>query len=309
MPYSAELRRQFRNRLYSDWEDLADELGMEGDVRRRIRESEPNKAWAVWDYLEVRNRLPELPGALRRIGRNDLAEMLENGSAPGPEAAVPRQATRTGPELRSSPPEQARTPDPTARPEPKDPQGPEQKPEDPHRRKVARLAVAIALGVAVTATATSVVLRRSDDTGPTPSTSCPAAQPKVHGITVEYPCEGDEVQPCVMVSGKSNLPLDKTMITVVRNADGSPTLYFQPVGEWKTPQNLRTWRSERYFGNAQNGIGQHYQLTVLVVDLPTANALVDTAGNELWPGDTMIDGEVAAVVNVQRSRTAGPSSC
>jgi hypothetical protein len=311
MPYSADLRRQFRNRLSSDWEDLADALNMDGEIRRSIRENAPSKAWAVWDYLEVRRRLGELPGALREIGRDDLAEMLERGGDPDGGSPIPCRGTQQTPEVRPSPPGATETPGPTAGSKPTDPEPQLQEPAKPRNRKwkVNRLAVAIACGVVVSATAAFLIPLGGDDADPTPSAYCPAATPKVHGVTVEYPCEGDHVQPCVMVSGRSSLPSGKTMITAVRNADGSPTLYFQPVSEWNAPQNLRTWKSERYFGNAQNGIGQHYRLTVLVVDLGTANALVAAAGDELWAGDRMIDGEVAAVVNVQRSRTAGPSTC
>lgn len=61
-------------RLVYDWQDLADVVGIPAYVRARFeRGDEPR---GVWEWLEVRGRLGELPGALVRIGRDDLAELL-----------------------------------------------------------------------------------------------------------------------------------------------------------------------------------------------------------------------------------------
>jgi nucleoside phosphorylase len=64
----------FSRRLGHDWQDLADVVGIPGFDRPRFARGE--EARAVWEWLEVRNRLGELPAALAGIGRADLAELL-----------------------------------------------------------------------------------------------------------------------------------------------------------------------------------------------------------------------------------------
>ncbi|MCM4077467.1 phosphorylase family protein [Paractinoplanes hotanensis] len=60
--------------LIYDWHDLADLLGVPPfDVYRFTRGDEPR---SLWTWLEVRERLGELPGALDEIGRTDLADRL-----------------------------------------------------------------------------------------------------------------------------------------------------------------------------------------------------------------------------------------
>ena len=61
-------------RLTYDWQDLADLVGLPAYVTRRFRPGdEPRELWA---WLEARNRLADLPGALADIGRTDLADLL-----------------------------------------------------------------------------------------------------------------------------------------------------------------------------------------------------------------------------------------
>lgn len=211
MPYSADHKRQFLRRLSSDWEDLADELDMQGEIQRSIRHNGPDKARAIWEYLDVRDRLGELPAALRRIGRPDLADGLEREAR---DKVIPAQDTQLTPDSTASSSATVVLPE-------------QPDPANPSRRKAKDLAIAITCGVVISATAAYLIPWGDDD--PTPTSSCPAATPKVHGITVDYPCEGDQVQPCVMVSGQSSLPSDRTIITAVKNADGSPSVYFEPA--------------------------------------------------------------------------------
>jgi nucleoside phosphorylase len=61
-------------RLTYDWQDLADVVGVPSYEMRRFRAGdEPRDLWA---WLEVRERLSDLPGALDEIGRTDLAGLL-----------------------------------------------------------------------------------------------------------------------------------------------------------------------------------------------------------------------------------------
>jgi nucleoside phosphorylase len=61
-------------RLHYDWQDLADLVGVPGF--ERVRFAAGNEPRALWEWLEVRGRLVELPAALDEIGRADLGERL-----------------------------------------------------------------------------------------------------------------------------------------------------------------------------------------------------------------------------------------
>jgi len=61
-------------RLTYDWQDLADLVGLPAYATRRFRPGdEPRELWA---WLEARDRLADLPGALTDIGRTDIADLL-----------------------------------------------------------------------------------------------------------------------------------------------------------------------------------------------------------------------------------------
>ncbi|MEV6345611.1 hypothetical protein [Actinoplanes sp. NPDC051851] len=66
----------FIRKLANDWEELADLLDIPPHTKAQFRAEVP--ARALWEWLEVRDRLPELPAALDRIDRKDLAEVLRN---------------------------------------------------------------------------------------------------------------------------------------------------------------------------------------------------------------------------------------
>lgn len=68
------IKLEIIQRLSFDWQDLADLFGVPPFVKARFRPGdEPGE---LWEWLEIRRRLPELPAALDEIGRDDLAELL-----------------------------------------------------------------------------------------------------------------------------------------------------------------------------------------------------------------------------------------
>jgi hypothetical protein len=69
----------FVHRLANDWPELADALDVPAHTQRRFEQF--NAARELWEWLEVRERLHELPAALRYIGRTDLADVLDDGVA------------------------------------------------------------------------------------------------------------------------------------------------------------------------------------------------------------------------------------
>ena len=60
--------------LGDDWEELADYVGIQPHEKARFaRGEEPRR---IWEWLEVRRRLPDLPEALAAVGRHDLQELF-----------------------------------------------------------------------------------------------------------------------------------------------------------------------------------------------------------------------------------------
>ncbi|WP_051809451.1 hypothetical protein [Actinoplanes subtropicus] len=72
---------QVLRRLTYDWQDLADHLGIPAWEVRRFRAGD--EAHGVWTWLETRDRLADLPGALDGIGRADLAGLVRPHFTPG----------------------------------------------------------------------------------------------------------------------------------------------------------------------------------------------------------------------------------
>ncbi|MBM7081326.1 5'-methylthioadenosine/S-adenosylhomocysteine nucleosidase family protein [Micromonospora humidisoli] len=61
-------------RLHFDWQDLADLVGVPGFDRARFAQGDEPRE--LWEWLEVRGRLAELPAALAEVGRADLSDLL-----------------------------------------------------------------------------------------------------------------------------------------------------------------------------------------------------------------------------------------
>jgi hypothetical protein len=72
------IKIDFCHRLGADWEDLADHLGMQPHEKARFPKG--NEPRGVWEWLDSRRRLHELPDAVRVIGRADLLEDLPHPS-------------------------------------------------------------------------------------------------------------------------------------------------------------------------------------------------------------------------------------
>ena len=69
-----DIKLDFCRLLGEDWEELADHVGIQPHEKRRFaRGEEPRR---IWEWLEVRRRLPDLPAALVAIGRHDLQALF-----------------------------------------------------------------------------------------------------------------------------------------------------------------------------------------------------------------------------------------
>jgi hypothetical protein len=75
--HAASGKYEFTRRLGDDWRDLADVLEIPDHVQRRFVHG--YEGHSIWTLLVDRNRLHELPSALRTIGRTDLAETVCRG--------------------------------------------------------------------------------------------------------------------------------------------------------------------------------------------------------------------------------------
>lgn len=72
--FPGSVKLDFVQRLSVDWPDLADKVGVPVFARARFgRGDEPR---ALWEWLEVRGRLADLPAALTDIGRADLGDRI-----------------------------------------------------------------------------------------------------------------------------------------------------------------------------------------------------------------------------------------
>ncbi|MGI5239187.1 hypothetical protein [Dactylosporangium sp. CA-139066] len=75
--YSGPVKVKVCERLGGDWRELADFLEIPASHRAGFPAGrEPH---GIWEWLECRDRLPDLPGALVGIGRDDLAAELHAG--------------------------------------------------------------------------------------------------------------------------------------------------------------------------------------------------------------------------------------
>ena len=72
--YPGTAKIAFCERLGHDWQQLADLLEIKASEQAKWARG--NEARALWEWLEQRTRLAELPKALIAINRNDLAQEL-----------------------------------------------------------------------------------------------------------------------------------------------------------------------------------------------------------------------------------------
>ncbi|SFL94800.1 alpha/beta hydrolase [Nitrosomonas communis] len=73
--FPGSLKLAFCERLGHSWRELADILEIRPSEQARFQQGLEPKA--IWEWLEQRKRLTELPSALRRIDRHDLAEEFD----------------------------------------------------------------------------------------------------------------------------------------------------------------------------------------------------------------------------------------
>ncbi|WP_433060529.1 hypothetical protein [Dactylosporangium sp. CS-033363] len=76
-PLPGKLKLQVVRQLTFDWLDLADVVGVPPHARARFPHGDEPRG--LWEWLESRDRLGELPDALTAIGRADLAELIRTG--------------------------------------------------------------------------------------------------------------------------------------------------------------------------------------------------------------------------------------
>lgn len=77
-----DVRVQFQKRLGSGWRDLADYLQVPPYQQERFESG--HQARALWNWLEERGRIAELPNALDAIDRADLAGLIRDAMAEVP---------------------------------------------------------------------------------------------------------------------------------------------------------------------------------------------------------------------------------
>ncbi len=97
--YDGKTKLAFCGRLGKKWRELADYFDME--ISERDRFGQGDEPREVWDWLERRNRLMELPEALRYIDREDLVvQVLEPPPLPAAPLSQPAWSGSPYPGLR-----------------------------------------------------------------------------------------------------------------------------------------------------------------------------------------------------------------
>jgi hypothetical protein len=72
------IKLEFVRRLGHDWTDLADVLDVPAFASARFRPGDEPRG--LWEWIEIRGGLQELPDRLDEIGRADLAQLLRSGT-------------------------------------------------------------------------------------------------------------------------------------------------------------------------------------------------------------------------------------
>jgi hypothetical protein len=77
--FPGEVKLEFCQRIGKGWKELADLFGVPPHERERFDPGDEPRE--LWEWLEIRSRLPELPDKLTQIGRSELAKIMRQ-SAP-----------------------------------------------------------------------------------------------------------------------------------------------------------------------------------------------------------------------------------
>lgn len=72
--FSGEIKLKFCQRIGQDWQDLADLFGVPPYAKAHFAPGDEPRA--LWEWLEIRDRLAALPDKLTEIGRDDLAQLM-----------------------------------------------------------------------------------------------------------------------------------------------------------------------------------------------------------------------------------------
>ncbi|RSN15484.1 hypothetical protein DMB42_01145 [Nonomuraea sp. WAC 01424] len=186
--------------------------------------------------------------------------------------------------------------------------------------RLATVVVTLALAGTASALALPVLLARTPAPTSSPSASAGSTAPasttpatltgnavKAAG-TITSPADRADVKHCSYFSGTAALRPGTTLILAMRNLDnGDPTKYIQFVFGYEKPAGLSTWRGAQFFGGPRTGMGQHYRVELMAVDLASARRVHDS-GSEV--DESLVkSGTSLAGVRVRRISGLGPNGC
>ena len=77
--FSGEVKVEFCRRTGKSWKELADLFSVPLHEKERFDPGDEPRE--LWEWLEIRSRLPELPDKLAQIGRTELAEIMRRSSS------------------------------------------------------------------------------------------------------------------------------------------------------------------------------------------------------------------------------------
>ncbi len=143
----------------------------------------------------------------------------------------------------------------------------------------------------------------ADDPVATPAASTTPASPVTTAGAIASPADGADVQQCARFTGTSTLADGKTLLLAMKNIDNhDPTAYVQLVVNFGDPSTLSSWRGVQFFGSGDDSAGQHYQVTLMSVDLVSAQ---DAAASGRDADVNALAAKATTLATVSLTRVAG----
>ncbi|GIF67369.1 hypothetical protein Ais01nite_54040 [Asanoa ishikariensis] len=176
----------------------------------------------------------------------------------------------------------------------------------PRRRGPVYLAAAAA---ALTASITVLnwpTLPRGERAGPTLPTPAVSTASALGAIV--SPRDGANVEQCAHLSGTATPEPGMTLVLAMRNlSNGDPTRYVETVYDWDDPSKLANWRGAQYFGQANDTVGQDYEVQLISVAVDMTRRWTESDDNT---GDALAaSGTVVASVRLHRVAGLVPGNC
>jgi hypothetical protein len=144
-----------------------------------------------------------------------------------------------------------------------------------------------------------------------PAVSSTAPTGGASEVVLAFPADGDQVRQCEILSGRSSVAPDQTIVVGVRNLDNNDSQrYFEAVTGWEYPDSLASWSGKQWFGSGNTAVGQEFRIEVLVMKRDDVQKALKQAKKDGWHQDTNPpNAQIGAHTTVKRVKGPGPAEC